>query len=630
LDGSFLLSGYSNFYSSAAGAGYTTGVAGGTFPAPAGPVLTNVVWLPDGTSLVGWGGDMAQQRSAGGALLGSPQTVPSGDMAIGADAGGDATAAGVNYNGSAYELDVSTRAAAGPSFGAAMPVASSGAGSPMTLVGLAVDPDGAAVVTWAVGTTLYQATRPAGAGSPFGAAATIASNLSGQQTMGANAAGKAVLVYYDGTGYSAAIRSPAGSFGAPVDISGAVTSALPADTAAAVAADGSAGVLVGSSAPASGCGTLYRLHAFRLAAGASTWSPGGDFGGAQGDSIAFPALAGGPGGRIDAAWSVDTRSASQVCLGVDDPYEIAAGTLGGALTPILSVTPPPFSGGTYGSGHTGGFAAKMALNACGDGALIVGIADSQNSDLHDGLFTSTTQGCPPGGGKPVNTSLPAVSGTARVGQVLSASTGGWSGTPSPAYTYQWQLCNPACADIPSQTSASLIVAAADVGAQVRVVVTATNPAGNAAADSSQVGPVQAAVVGPPPPVQTTPPTASVLRASLLKALAPTGQGARIATLRKQGGYSFAFTALTAGRVKISWYFVPRGAHVAKAKPATVLVATGSASFAKAGTRTLKIKLTSKGKRLLKHAKHLKLTAKGTFVPTGKSGIVALATFTLKH
>jgi hypothetical protein len=79
-------------------------------------------------------------------------------------------------------------------------------------------------------------------------------------------------------------------------------------------------------------------------------------------------------------------------------------------------------------------------------------------------------------------------------------------------------------------------------------------------------------------------------------------------------------------VVIGWYLVPNGAHLAKAQP--VLVASGRATFGNAGTKTIKIKLTPSGKRLLREANRLKLTAKGTFTPTGQAQIVARTTFTL--
>jgi hypothetical protein len=62
----------------------------------------------------------------------------------------------------------------------------------------------------------------------------------------------------------------------------------------------------------------------------------------------------------------------------------------------------------------------------------------------------------------------------------------------------------------------------------------------------------------------------------------------------------------------------------------VLIATGTATFSKAGNAPVKIKLTVKGAKLLKHAKLLKLTAKGTFTPTGEAAVTALSNFTLKR
>ena len=157
------------------------------------------------------------------------------------------------------------------------------------------------------------------------------------------------------------------------------------------------------------------------------------FGGTDGNSVGHPAIAGGPGSRIDVAWSVDTRSDAALC-GKTDAYHIDAGTLGGAMLPIYIETPPAFpplpDTTTYGNRYTGGYAPLMALNSCGDGALIVGIADAPaaNTDSHDGLFTSTTTGGSATGTKPASTSLPTVSGAAKVGQRLSASPGVWTGT----------------------------------------------------------------------------------------------------------------------------------------------------------------------------------------------------------
>jgi hypothetical protein len=114
-------------------------------------------------------------------------------------------------------------------------------------------------------------------------------------------------------------------------------------------------------------------------------------------------------------------------------------------------------------------------------------------------------------------------------------------------------------------------------------------------------------------------------------LTPSGKAAKIAVLLKSGVFSISFRALQAGTAVINWYQVPPGAKLAKkATPKPVLVASGQRRFSAAGTAKIKIKLTAAGKRLLKHAKKLKLTAKGTFTPTGKTPITATKVFVLKR
>jgi hypothetical protein len=76
---------------------------------------------------------------------------------------------------------------------------------------------------------------------------------------------------------------------------------------------------------------------------------------------------------------------------------------------------------------------------------------------------------------PVNASAPGVSGTERVGQRLSATQGGWTGTGPISYTYRWQRCSgTTCSTIPGATGATYDLADADAGNRVRVVVTAGN------------------------------------------------------------------------------------------------------------------------------------------------------------
>ena len=91
---------------------------------------------------------------------------------------------------------------------------------------------------------------------------------------------------------------------------------------------------------------------------------------------------------------------------------------------------------------------------------------------------------------PVNASPPTISGTARQGQTLTASSGAWSGATPITFAYQWKRCNAAgasCANIASATSETYELVAADVTKTVRVEVTATNGDGNASSLSDPSG-----------------------------------------------------------------------------------------------------------------------------------------------
>jgi RHS repeat-associated protein len=99
-------------------------------------------------------------------------------------------------------------------------------------------------------------------------------------------------------------------------------------------------------------------------------------------------------------------------------------------------------------------------------------------------------------GRPVDIALPAISGKAEDGQVLSASSGSWAGTEPIFYAYQWQLCNSSgetCANITGATSSSFTLASDDVGDTLRIALTAENSVGSVSVNSS----VSAIVTGPP-------------------------------------------------------------------------------------------------------------------------------------
>lgn len=83
-------------------------------------------------------------------------------------------------------------------------------------------------------------------------------------------------------------------------------------------------------------------------------------------------------------------------------------------------------------------------------------------------------------GVPVNTEAPEITGTAQVGETLTASDGAWEGDPVPEFTYQWYADAVAIEDADADTYDPV---ADDIGSVITVVVTATNSAGVSTATS---------------------------------------------------------------------------------------------------------------------------------------------------
>jgi hypothetical protein len=86
--------------------------------------------------------------------------------------------------------------------------------------------------------------------------------------------------------------------------------------------------------------------------------------------------------------------------------------------------------------------------------------------------------------KPVNTAPPTITGTAAVGQTVTATRGTWTGKPT-SFHYAWSRCDAdgACLTIAGATGKSYTVTASDVGHTLRVTVFAKNAAGQTAAES---------------------------------------------------------------------------------------------------------------------------------------------------
>jgi hypothetical protein len=90
----------------------------------------------------------------------------------------------------------------------------------------------------------------------------------------------------------------------------------------------------------------------------------------------------------------------------------------------------------------------------------------------------------PDDGRPVSTAPPIISGLARVGDTLVASTGTWSNAPT-GFTYQWRRGG---YEIAGATQAVYVPTVVDLRWPLRVVVTATNAIGPAIAESAFTAP----------------------------------------------------------------------------------------------------------------------------------------------
>ncbi|MGH3048706.1 MAG: hypothetical protein ACRDLK_01000, partial [Gaiellaceae bacterium] len=101
--------------------------------------------------------------------------------------------------------------------------------------------------------------------------------------------------------------------------------------------------------------------------------------------------------------------------------------------------------------------------------------------------------------RPASIAPPLVSGTPQAGQVLTASVGTWSGSPT-QFAYQWKRCDATgagCLAVAGATASTYTATPGDIGATLSLVVTATGAGGETSATTPVTSQVAAA---PLPPV----------------------------------------------------------------------------------------------------------------------------------
>jgi hypothetical protein len=117
----------------------------------------------------------------------------------------------------------------------------------------------------------------------------------------------------------------------------------------------------------------------------------------------------------------------------------------------------------------------------------------------DHKATSNATGVVRASGKPANTSPPTVSGTPSEGATLTGTNGNWTHGPT-SFAYTWFRCDRngnACSGIGGAHASTYRLTSADVGATLRLRVTAANSEGSDSATSVPTAVIQHAAAPPP-------------------------------------------------------------------------------------------------------------------------------------
>lgn len=209
--------------------------------------------------------------------------------------------------------------------------------------------------------------------------------------------------------------------------------------------------------------------------------------------------------EADGTDSSAAASATQLANTVA-PVVTGTATTGSTLTTdngTWSATPDSY---TYvwkraGSAISGATASTYVLQVADEGQAITCTVTAIKATYTSGSATSNTVTPSAASGSSFTTTgTPTISGTATVGQVLTAATGTWAPTPD-SYTYQWKRAG---SPVSGATSSTYTLVAADAGSAMSVTVSAVKATYNTtSATSSATSTVAATVAGAPTSLTAT-------------------------------------------------------------------------------------------------------------------------------
>ncbi len=151
---------------------------------------------------------------------------------------------------------------------------------------------------------------------------------------------------------------------------------------------------------------------------------------------------------------------------------------------------------------SGATAQTYVVRAADAGHILRAVVTATNGDGSSTANSAQTDtvAAASSSGAPVNTAQPSVTGTAVVGDRLTAENGSWTNTPT-SFAYQWLQCDRfggSCLTIAGATHRGYVVQLADTFGTLRVDVTATNASGSATRRSTHSDVVEPEVVTPTP------------------------------------------------------------------------------------------------------------------------------------